>query len=1009
LGPDLYSAIQRTAGPGVKLSVPQLMRKPEIFKAMSIITMLLLHIMKALKPAQSGPTALVQLLLLLALFLPAAPVCGDSSPVSRIIIGGDDNYPPYEYLDEQGRPAGYNVELTRTLMKNLGIDYEIRLGPWGEIRQQLENGEIDLIHGMFYSAERDRVVDFSLPHTYVFHSMFTRRDDPDVRTVEDIRGREIIVMQGDIMHDYAVAQNLTENLILVRDQAEALRLLASGKHDIALVAKLPGLYWIRKLGLDNITAVGDPIEGFPYCYAAREGNRKLLSHVGEELAILNQTGEYSDIYSRWLGFLEPTATGIGRILRYVAAGTVAVLLIILVALFWIWLLRRQVAQKTRQLLEEIESRKRYQQQLLENESKLSQSLALAEQKGNETEQLLEAARSILEQTSFPECAKTIFEAAKKITGARSGYFALLSDDGAENKVLFLDAGGMPCTVDPELPMPIRGLRSEAYRLNRVVYDNDFAASEWMKYLPGGHVRLDNVLFAPLTIAGKVAGIMGLANKPQPFSEHDAAMAGAFGELAAIALRNSRLLEELNATVQAAKNSEERFRIIFQKSPFAIGVSDIASGRMVDVNAKLEEKTGYGREQLLGRTTTEMGFYAAEDRERFIGTLLQNGIVEGLDMKFRTRTEMLDARMFARIVNMNGQDYLLSIFEDVTEVKKAEKARQDVEERLILALSSANQGIWDWDLETGEVVFDSGFYTIAGYDPYEFPEHTDEWENRLHPDDIDKVKHAIDEYLAGRASDYTTQFRFRRRDQSWMWIRSVGRIVERRVDGTPARFIGVHIDITDSKRAEEKIRDSLREKETLLREIHHRVKNNMNVVSSLLSLYKNTTRNEEVKKALQVSQGRVYAMSAVHETLHNSENLAEIDLQAYLTKLSGSLIQTYAVNPGKVKLKVDGDPVKIHIDKASPLGLTVNELISNALKYAFPGDRQGRIEVIIRKRDEHLELVIADDGIGVPHGFAWRNSGSLGLKLVQSLIEKQLGGSLEMESANGTRFRIQIQL
>lgn len=178
-----------------------------------------------------------------------------------------------------------------------------------------------------------------------------------------------------------------------------------------------------------------------------------------------------------------------------------------------------------------------------------QSLLKIKEAEKKNEELLEASRAILKFQEFEESARMIFESAKKITGARSGYVALLSDSGEENEVLFLDAGGRPCTVDPDLPMPIRGLRSEAYHLKKVVYDNDFHNSEWMKFMPKGHVRLDNVMFAPLTIEGKVEGIMGLANKPRPFNEENAEMAAAFGELAAIALLNSRLLGKLNDSLK----------------------------------------------------------------------------------------------------------------------------------------------------------------------------------------------------------------------------------------------------------------------------------------------------------------------------------------------------------------------------------------------------------------------------------------------------------------------------
>lgn len=165
-----------------------------------------------------------------------------------------------------------------------------------------------------------------------------------------------------------------------------------------------------------------------------------------------------------------------------------------------------------------------------------------------------AARAVLGGVSFEESARAIFDYCREMTGATSGYVALLSEDGHENEVLFLEAGGVPCTVDPELPMPIRGLRAEAYEQHAAVYDNDFMNSEWFEYLPQGHMAMRNVLFAPLNIAGSTVGLIGLANKPTDFTDDDAEIAAVFGELAAVALVNSRyidLLHRKNASLQEA--------------------------------------------------------------------------------------------------------------------------------------------------------------------------------------------------------------------------------------------------------------------------------------------------------------------------------------------------------------------------------------------------------------------------------------------------------------------------
>ncbi len=171
--------------------------------------------------------------------------------------------------------------------------------------------------------------------------------------------------------------------------------------------------------------------------------------------------------------------------------------------------------------------------------------------------LMVASRVVLECNSFEESARIIFDEARKVIGAKAGYVALLSENGSENEVLFLEAGGSPCMVDTSLPMPIRGLRSECYYTGKAVYHNNFMKSKHVHFMPSGHVEMKNVMFSPLSIENKVVGIMGLANKSEDFTDLDTKFATAFGEIAAIALKNSYTLDKLrNSIIKLEKAANE---------------------------------------------------------------------------------------------------------------------------------------------------------------------------------------------------------------------------------------------------------------------------------------------------------------------------------------------------------------------------------------------------------------------------------------------------------------------
>jgi PAS domain S-box-containing protein len=209
--------------------------------------------------------------------------------------------------------------------------------------------------------------------------------------------------------------------------------------------------------------------------------------------------------------------------------------------------------------------------------------------------LLEGTRAVSKYREFKDTARTLFDSCKNLIGATAGYVALLTKDGTENEVLFLDSGGGGCTVDPALPMPIRGLRGEAYHTGSAVYHNDFSKSEWAKYMPEGHASLDNVLFAPLVIEGKAVGLLGLANKPGGFNKDDVRVASAFGELTAIALYNSRVLESL-------EESRERFRSVVETANDAI-ISADSCGKTIFWNNAAKAIFGYSEDEVLGKPLT----------------------------------------------------------------------------------------------------------------------------------------------------------------------------------------------------------------------------------------------------------------------------------------------------------------------------------------------------------------------------------------------------------------------
>ncbi len=221
---------------------------------------------------------------------------------------------------------------------------------------------------------------------------------------------------------------------------------------------------------------------------------------------------------------------------------------------------------------------------------------------------------------------------------------------------------------------------------------------------------------------------------------------------------------------------------------------------------------------------------------------------------------------------------------------------------------------------------------------------------------------------------------------------------------------LQLEIKERKRAEEQIKASLEEKEMLLQEIHHRAKNNMQIISSLLKLQASSSKDKKVENALKESKGRVQAMSLVHETLWDSASMASIDFKSYISKLAKTVFQSYGISREQVELKIEAENISFRIDQFSHIGLLINELVSNSLKYAFPENRKGEIVIRLGKIDQdEIELTVGDNGLGIPESIDWRNTNTLGLQLVTTLAEDQLDGTLNLDRVNGTHFNIRFKL
>jgi two-component sensor histidine kinase len=250
--------------------------------------------------------------------------------------------------------------------------------------------------------------------------------------------------------------------------------------------------------------------------------------------------------------------------------------------------------------------------------------------------------------------------------------------------------------------------------------------------------------------------------------------------------------------------------------------------------------------------------------------------------------------------------------------------------------------------------------------------------------------------------FQSEIRMKKKNNTYLYIQQYSKRIQ--FQGTSALFINI-IDISERKKNEFLLESSLAEKEILLKEIHHRVKNNLQIISSLIVLQEQYIKDERILHVFKDFQNRIKVMALIHQTLYNSENLNKIHLSKYIKDLVNNLFKVYSADFKQIKFQLNIEDIDFNLDNANACGLIINELVSNSLKHAFSENNQGKIVVTLKKLEEDKILLdVYDNGIGFPEDVDYQNSDSLGLKLI-STITKQMDGNISIERNNGTHVKI----
>jgi PAS domain S-box-containing protein len=459
--------------------------------------------------------------------------------------------------------------------------------------------------------------------------------------------------------------------------------------------------------------------------------------------------------------------------------------------------------------------------------------------------------------------------------------------------------------------------------------------------------------------------------------------------------------------RALHESEIKYRLIADNMLDLVAMSD-AEGRFSFVSPSYKTVLGYSPDELLGQP---IHILVHPDDLSDILTLIDERrcSLKPATAVYRMRHKeghYLWFETYGHVIDNNEGENIGAVFNtrDVTDRIQAEEISRESVDKYRTIIENMEEGYYEVDL-TGNFTFvNNALCRISGATYDELIGMN--YKNYMDEATAKRVYRLFNDiYRTGQALKYD-EWEVTIVDGSKRIHSGSVTLIHNSV-GQPTGFRGVVRDITDRKHAEEQIKASLREKEILLKEIHHRVKNNFQIIISLLNIQGSTIQDKELLNVFMNSQNRIRAMSLIHEKLYQSEDLARIDFAEYINIIARELYGVYKCVPNRVVLTIEAENVHLSIDQAIPCGLIINELLSNTFKYAFPSEweGQGKVKIAFIRHNDTVELSIGDNGIGMRGDIDLRNTKSLGLRLVTLLVEQQLKGSIKVKHQKGTQFTI----
>lgn len=888
-------------------------------------------------------------------------------PYNYIVIGIDHNYPPWEYIDQYGNPAGYNVDLSRAIAREMDIKIHFYAAPWSNVKKALYNGRIDVLQGMFYSPIRAQIYDFSNPYFTVTQGIVTRADFPDIKEIGLLDTCIIIVQKGDIMHEYAVEHQF-DSIIVFETTEDALNALNEGMGHCVFIDKIQALYLINNHNWSNMKIHNLNIGNYEYCYAVKKGNNKVLSILDQGLKIIKETGEYRRIREKWFGVDEPNILEV--LFKYILIFVALLIIILSFVILWSIMLRKTVKRSTAELKSEVERRKNSEMILEEKKEYLQTTL-----------------KSIGDGVIVTDIEGRITEMnpiALKLTG-----FAQEDAIGKQLRDVFhiINALTGEPVIDP---------------VQKVLSTGEIVGL-------ANHTMLISRDGTKCQIADSGAPIIDNENN-----------------ISGVVMVFRDVTEEYNIRQKLILN-EQKLKELFDRMSTCVAIYRALDNgndfEFTDINKSAERVENISKDEIIGKRVTEV--FPGIDEFGLLDVfkeVFKTGIPQHYPIKYYEDSQRSGWRknyIFKLFTNE-----IVSVYDDLTEIKESEEALDESKRHYKILFDTMAQGAVYQDAKGNIVSANNAAEKILGLSMDELLGRTSmnpEWRavdedgrelpGHKHPSMIAlKEKRVVENFIQG-------VYNPKKKDYSWIIVNSMP--LFRDGESEPYMVYSTFQDITELKKAQNELlkMDRMYSLGILAGGIAHDFNNILTGIMGNVALIHMDADNNHIKELSKDALGAI----------ETAKNLTK----QLLTFASGGEPVIKTINPSKLiletaKFSMHGSNVKLISNIAHDLWNIeadigqIKQVIQNIVINAVQAMPKGG-DITINARNIHINnhkkiksgkyivIEITDTGIGIckdildrifdPY-FTTKQTGSgLGLAMSSSIIRKH-NGYIDIKSTQG---------